>query len=142
MSAETEKLMSSTIANEPEVLNHDNTDSNIVNTPIAEQFDKLKQIFLVNDTAKTFEQSLRLLFILIRESMILIWLALCWGVVALNWANVHLKQIGQGAKSWWNAFQEVDQHKSKMDIATEIVQNTMQNLVAKAKKQVGLQDNQ
>jgi hypothetical protein len=142
MSTQTTKTIPSKLTDESATLNHENNNSNIANTPITEQFNKLKQLFLVNDTARTFEKSLRLLFVLIRESMILIWLSICWGVVALNWVGAHSTQIGQGVKDWWNAFHAGDPHKSKMDIATETVQNAMQKLVVNAKKQVGLQDNQ
>jgi hypothetical protein len=133
--------MSTTHTNDPKVSKHDTTDSIMTNDSIAQQFDKLKQLFLVNDTAKTFEKSLHLLFILAKESMILIWLALCWVVVALSWVSVHSTQIVHSVKGWWSAFHDVNPHKSKIDIAAETVQNTMQSLVSKAKKQVGLRDN-
>jgi hypothetical protein len=141
MSTQTIKTMHTTLANGSETPNHTHTDSNAKNTTIAEQFDKLKQLFLVDDTVKTFEKSVRLLFTLIRESITLIWLVFCWGIVALNWVGVHARQVAQGLKSWLKAFHAVDEHKSKKDIAAEIAQNAMQNLVVKAKKQIGLQDN-
>jgi hypothetical protein len=141
MSTQTTKTMSTTLANESETPNCTHTDSNVTNATISEQFEKLKQLFLIDDTVKTFEKSLRLLFILIRESITLIWLVFCWGIVALNWVGVHARQVSQGFKSWLKAFHAVDEHKSKKDIAAEIARNAMQNLVVKAKKQIGLQDN-
>jgi hypothetical protein len=134
--------MSTTRANDPKTSNHDVTNSILVSDSITQQFDKLKQLFFVNDTAKTFEKSLHLFFVLTKESMILIWLALCWVIVAVSWVSAHSTQIVHGVKGWWSAFHEVDPHKSKMDIAIETIQNTMQSLVLQAKKQVGLQDNQ
>lgn len=142
MSVQTAKTISSKLADESELLNHENNSSNITNTPVGEQFNKLKQLIVFNDTGRTIEKSLRLLFALSRELMILIWLVVCWGIVAVHWVGTHSTQMGQGIKDWWKAFHEVELHQSKMDIVTEAAQNVMQNLVAKAKKQISLQDNQ
>jgi hypothetical protein len=142
MSAQTAKTISSKLVDEFKFSNHENNSSTITSTSISEQFNKLKQLVVVNDTARTFKKSLRLLFVLIRESMILIWLAVCWGIVAVHWVGTYSTQMGQGVKNWWKAFHEIDSHQSKMDIAAEVAQNAMQNLVSKAKKQIGIQDNQ
>ncbi len=139
--------MSNTIINAATVVNQDTTNSKVTNTPIVQQFKKLQQMFLVHDTATTFGKSLGLLFVLIRESMILAWLALCWGIVGLSLAGNTGKQMFQGLKNWWNRLHELGQHQSTTDLATETAQsffsksqNVLQNLVVEAKKQVGLQD--
>jgi hypothetical protein len=141
--------MSNTLINESTVIDRDTTDANAADTPIVEQFKKLQQMFVMNDTATTFGKSLGLLFVLIRESMVLAWLVLCWGVVGLSLAGNTVKQIFQGFKGWWNRLHELGQHQSTTDIATETAQSFFsksqhiaQNLVAEAKKQVGLQDYQ
>jgi hypothetical protein len=119
----------------------DNIDFNkLDNAPIVTKFNQLKQIFLNNDTAETFSKSFHLLFVLIKESMILIWLLLCWSIVALSWISDRAKQIYQGVLGWWNTLHAAEQYSSKVDIATETVQNGIQKLVAKAKKQVGLSE--
>jgi hypothetical protein len=139
--------MSNTLINESTVVDRDATDANLAGTPIVEQFKKLQQMFVMNDTATTFGKSLGLLFVLIKESMILAWLALCWGIVGLSLAGNTAKQMIQGLKDWWNKLHELGQHQSTTDIATETAQSffsksqhVVQNLVVEAKKQVGLQD--
>jgi hypothetical protein len=139
--------MSNTLINESTVVDRDATNANLADTPIVEQFKKLQQMFVMNDTATTFGKSLGLLFVLIKESMILAWLALCWGIVGLSLAGNTAKQMIQGLKDWWNKLHELGQHQSTTDIATETAQSffsksqhVAQNLVVEAKKQVGLQD--
>jgi hypothetical protein len=139
--------MSNTLINESTVVDRDATNANLADTPIVEQFKKLQQMFLMNDTATTFGKSLGLLFVLVKESMILAWLALCWGIVGLSLAGNTAKQMIQGLKDWWNKLHELGQHQSTTDIATETAQSffsksqhVAQNLVVEAKKQVGLQD--
>jgi len=139
--------MSNTLINESTVVDRNKTDANASATPIVEQFKKLQQMFVMNDTATTFGKSLGLLFVLIKESMILAWLALCWGIVGLSLAGNTAKQMIQGLKDWWNKLHELGQHQSTTDIATETAQSffsksqhVVQNLVVEAKKQVGLQD--
>lgn len=112
------------------------------NTPIVTKFNQLKQIFLNNDTVETFSKSFHLLFVLIKETTILIWLALCWSIVALSWISDRTKEIYQGVLDWWNTLHAAEQYSSKVDLATETVNNGIQSLVAKARKQVGLSEHQ
>jgi hypothetical protein len=129
------------LAEDSTAIARDNIDFNkLENTSIVTKFNQLKQIFLNNDTAETFSKSFHLLFVLIKESMILIWLLLCWSIVALSWVSDRTKQIYQGVLGWWNTLHAAEQYSSKVDIATETVQNGIQKLVAKAKKQVGLSE--
>jgi hypothetical protein len=127
-------------AKESENLNHVTSNSDMANHSVAQQFDKLKQLFLVDDTLKTFEKSLHLLFVLIKESIILTWVALCWGIVALNSLGVHSVQLGQEVKAWRNSLQEEAQNKSKIEILTEIARDLARNLVVKARKQIRLHE--
>lgn len=106
-------------------------------------------MFLINEPATTFGKSLGLLFALIKESMILVWLVLCWGIVGLSLAGGNIKPTYQGLTDWWNRLHELRQHQSTKDIATEAAQsfvsksqNIIQNIVVEAKKQVGWQDRQ
>jgi hypothetical protein len=127
------------IAEDSTAIARENIDFNkLENTSIVTKFNQLKQIFLNNDTAETFSKSFHLLFVLIKETTILIWLALCWSIVALSWISDRAKQIYQGVLGWWNTLHAAEQYSSKVDIATETVHNGIQSLVAKARKQVGL----
>lgn len=131
------------IAEDSTAIARDNIDFNkLDNTSIVTKFNQLKQIFLNNDTAETFSKSFHLLFVLIKESMILLWLLLCWSIVALSWVSDRAKEIYQGVLDWWNTLHAAEQYSSKADIAAETVQNGIQKLVAKAKKQVGLSEHQ
>jgi hypothetical protein len=139
--------MSNTLINESTVANRNTTDSKATDTPIVQQFKKLQQMFVMNDTATTFGKSLGLLFVLLKESMILAWLALCWGIVGLSLAGNTAKQMFWGLQDWRNKLHELGEHQSTTDIATETAQSffskgqhVVQNLVVEAKKQVGLQD--
>lgn len=141
--------MSDTLINKSTAVSSESTDSKTSDTPIVQQFKKLQQMFLINDPATTFGKSLGLLFTLIKESIILGWLALCWGIVGLSLAGTTIKPTCQGLKDWWNRLHELRQHQSTRDIATEAAQSfvsksqhIIQNLVVEAKKQVGWQDRQ
>lgn len=139
--------MSNSIMHESEVINQ--SANNASKTPIFEQFNKLKQLWMVNDTVKIFGTSLQLLFSLIRESTILIWLAICWGIVVLSYFSDPAQQIGARLKSGWNVFKELRKYPSRQEFATQLIQSTfykskcsLQNLVVEVKKQVGLKDSQ
>jgi hypothetical protein len=139
--------MFNSITNESVDNIQNSTESNVYKTPITEQFNKLQQLLTVNDTAKTFGTSLQLLFSLIKESMILIWLALCWGIVALSWLGNNTQQLGGKLKGYWNLAKEFSQHPKKQDIANKTIQfsfdkskSALQQVVSEAKKQVGFQE--
>lgn len=141
--------MFDTLINKSTALSSEPTDSKTLDKPIVQQFKKLQQMVLINDPATTFGKSLGLLFALIKESMILGWLALCWGIVGLSLAGNTIKPTYQGLKDWWDRLHELRQHQSARDIATEATQSfvsknqrIIQNLVVEAKKQVGWQERQ
>lgn len=115
--------MSDTLINKSTAVISEPTDSKTIDTPIVRQFKKLQQMFLLNDPATTFGKSLGLLFALIKESMILGWLALCWGIVGLSLAGATVKPTCQRLKDWWNRLHELRQHQSTRDIATEAAQS-------------------
>jgi uncharacterized membrane protein len=138
--------MSNTLIDETKAVSNDTADFNSTNTPIVEQFNKLKQMFLVNDTVPTLSKSLLLLSVLLKEVAVLFWLALCWGIVALSLGVETVTQIAQRFNGWRNRLYEVGQHQSFKDIAPITAQSifsngkqTIQALVAQARKQVGFQ---
>lgn len=110
-------------------------ETNSVN--ISNQFNKLKEFFLLKDTAKTFFKSLQLLFIVLKESMILIWLSLCWCVVALSLLGDRVIQAAKSINAWWSSLS--NQNISKKEVAVSTFQDAIHSLISKAKKQVGLQ---
>jgi hypothetical protein len=123
------------------------TDSSAISSPLNTQIRKLKQLLFTKDTATNLGESLRILFALLKETLMLIWLALCWGIVAIAWLATKTTQAGQTANNWWVTLQEARQHQTASDIAIGIgksVLNTSKALVkqilTKAKKQVGLSD--
>lgn len=91
--------MSDTLINKSTALSFEPTDSKALDTPIVQQLKKLQQMFLINDPATTFGKSLGLLFALIK-SMILGWLALCWGIVGLSLAGATIEPTYQRLKDW------------------------------------------
>ncbi len=104
---------------------------------IANQFQKLKELFLLKDTAKTFTKSLQLLFIVFKESMILIWLSLCWCIVALSLLGDGVIQTTKRINNWWSSLSSPD--TSKKEVAITTFKGAIHSLISKAKKQVGLQ---
>ncbi len=104
---------------------------------ISEQFTKLKDLFLLQDTGKTFIKSLRLLFIVIKESMILMWLALCWCVVGISLMGSKTTQASEKIVSWWHSLS--NQNKSTKEVAATTLRQAAQSIISKARKQVGLQ---
>lgn len=121
--------------------------SNAFNNPVAEQFQKLKQMVFTKDTARSLGQSLRLIFVVIRESLVLAWLALCWAIVAMSWLTTKTKQTSQTLKDNWTTFQESHQNQSASEIATETGKSVLNSsksaidrIVVEAKKQVGLNE--
>ncbi len=115
--------------------------------PMTEQLHKMKQLLSDHDTAKTFRQSCRLLLSLLKESAILLWLALCWAIVGTTW----IIDQGRGTAIKFKHFREkldsIKRERTKKELVTEVSQTlvqksqtAIQNFVSEAKKQVGLSD--
>jgi hypothetical protein len=137
-STQESKTVSNSLNSESQKSEHESANFN--NTPIAEQVKKMKDLLVVNDTANTFSKSARLLFVLAKESAILLWLTLCWGVVALSWVADGAKQLQPKLQEWWRSLKSFGQRESKVELATGTLQTAVQNLVVKAKKQVGVSE--
>lgn len=119
------------------------------NNPTVAQLNKLQQLIFTRDTAITFTQSIRLLFMLLKESLILLWLGLCYGFVATGWLISRTIHLGGNTKTWVNSLQEASREQSVPEVATEIGKTVLTNSKAtldramnQAKKQVGLLDNE
>ncbi|UBF30542.1 hypothetical protein K9N68_35790 (plasmid) [Kovacikia minuta CCNUW1] len=118
-----------------------------INNPLAEQADKLKGILFTKDTATTLGQSVRLIFVVLKEALVLAWLALCWGIVAIGWLGNKSTQTGQQLRQQLTTFQETHQDQTASDIATETSKSVLnssktvvEQILTEAKKQVGLLD--
>lgn len=138
-------MSSSTIHNSTsnQNTNHQVTGSN----PAAAQLNKLQQILFTRDTAVTFSQSLRLLLTLVKESLVLLWLGLCYGFVAFGWLGNKVVQMAQATKSRLTTLQETSREQSVTEIAAETGKTvltsskaTIDYMMTQAKKQVGLLD--
>jgi hypothetical protein len=126
-----------------QTVNHPVEDAN----PAIAQLHKLRQIALTRDTVSTFSQSIRLLFTLLKETGILLWLAVCYGLIAIGWVGNKAVESGQRAKSWLNSLRESSQNQSATEIAAETGKSvlagsktTIDYVMTQAKKQVGLID--
>jgi hypothetical protein len=115
--------------------------------PTLAQLNKLQQLVFTRDTAITFTQSLRLLFVLVKESLVLLWLGLCYGLVAAGWLMSKVFHLGGNTKIWVNSIQEASREQSVSEIATEVGKTvltsskvTFDQVMTQAKKQVGLLD--
>ena len=115
--------------------------------PMKEQIKTIKQIFLVDETAHTFSKSFQLLFRLVKESLILIWLSLCWGIVAITWMLDRGKATRYQVEQLYEKICTFSQNRTKKEVIVDATQtlsnksqNTLKTMVIKAKKQVGLQD--
>ncbi len=122
-------------------------DPDSANNPLKEQADKLKGSLFTKDTAATLGQSVRLIFVMLKEALVLAWLALCWGIVAISWLGNKTTQTGQQFRQQLTTFQETHQDQTASDIAAETsksVLNTSKTVIEQiltgAKKQVGLLD--
>ncbi|PZD71833.1 hypothetical protein C1752_04566 [Acaryochloris thomasi RCC1774] len=104
---------------------------------ISDQFKKLKELFLLKDTGKTFAKSLQLLFFVLKESTILVWLTLCWCVVGISLIGNSVTQTAKRLSCWWSSLSS--QKKSKKEVLATTIRHAMSSLISKARKQVGLQ---
>jgi hypothetical protein len=123
------------------------TDTNLGNGPLNEQVDKLKSLLFTKDTVTTLGQSINLVITLVKETLILGWLALCWTIVAIGWLGKTGLQTGEYLKQKLINLQESYQDRSPSDIATETRKTVMssgktiaEQILTGAKKQVGLLD--
>jgi hypothetical protein len=123
------------------------TNSDLANNPLREQADKLKELLFTKDTAATLGQSVRLILVLLKEALVLAWLTLCWGIVAIGWLGNKTTETGQQFKQQLSTFQEAHQNQTVSDIAAETSKSVlnssksvMEQIVTGAKKQVGLLD--
>jgi hypothetical protein len=122
-------------------------DPGTANNPLREQADKLKGILFTKDTAATLGQSVRLLFVVLKEALVLAWLAVCWGIVAIGWLGNKTTETGQQFKQQWTTFQETHQNQTASDIVAETSKSVLNSsktvmgqIMTGAKKQVGLLD--
>ncbi|MBL1176288.1 hypothetical protein [Pantanalinema sp. GBBB05] len=144
--------MSNSVINNPATVNSSTPSSPRVdngNRPLTEQVDKLRGILLRKDTAETLGQGLGLLFSVVKETMVLLWLAFCWCIVAIAWLGNKTTQAGQQAKQQWTTFQESTQDRTPSDIAAETSKTVlnssktvMEQILTTAKKQVGILDDE
>ncbi|MGP1384651.1 MAG: hypothetical protein ACTS2F_13895 [Thainema sp.] len=116
-----------------------------MSSPISEQVEKLKKLLFDKDTAKTLGQGLSLIFIVIREALVLAWLAFCWAIVAVNWLGHKTVEGGQSARNLYVSLQEENQNRTASDIASgagkslvDQSKNTFNRVVETAKQQVGI----
>lgn len=142
--------MSNSVMNNQASVNSSNSataKSSSLNNPLPEQVNKLRQLLFTKDTATTFGQSFRLLGVLIKEIVVLAWLALCWGIVAIGWLVNKTGQTGQLLQESWTKLQESNQNHTPSEIATETGKTVLNKgktaiaqIMTEAKKQVGLVD--
>lgn len=115
--------------------------------PTIAQLNKLRQIIFTRDTALTFSQSIRLLFTLLKESLVLLWLALCYTLVALGWLGNKAIQSGQVTQKWVSTLRETSREQSPGEVAAETGRTVLDGskvaidyVMTQARKQVGLTD--
>jgi hypothetical protein len=123
------------------------SDSNFPSSPIFSQAEELRKVVLQRDTIVSFQQSTGLLFTVIRETALLLWLVLCFGVVAFTWLSEKAIALGKSVKTGFDDFQE----NSREQAPAEILSNTGKSvlltsqsaanyLITYARKQVGIYD--
>ncbi len=117
--------------------------------PMTEQLHKMKQLLMNHDTAKTFQQSCRLLLSLLKETVVLLWLAICWVIVGTTWVVDRGRSLTITFQHLRDQLNKAKQERTPKEIVTEasqtLVQNSktaMRSLVSEAKKQVGISDTQ
>lgn len=137
--------MTSSSTNNHNVQTSETVDSDTLNSPISEQLAKLKGLLFAKDTATTLGQGLNLIFVVVRESLVLAWLAFCWAIVAVSWIGQKSIQGGQSARNLYTSLQESHQNQTASDIASEAGKSlldqskiTFNRVVTTAKQQVGL----
>lgn len=137
--------MTSSSTNNRNFENSTTSDANTMTSPISEQVEKLKSLLFDKDTARTLGQGLSLIFVVVREALVLAWLAFCWATVAVNWLGHKTVQGGQSARNLYVSLQEENQNRTASDIASDAgkslvdqSKNTFNRVVETAKQQVGI----
>ncbi len=137
--------MTSSPTNNHNFENPNIADSSTMNSPVSGQVEKLKNLLFAKDTAKTLGQSLSLIVVVVRESLVLAWLAFCWAIVAISWLGQKTVKGGQSIRSLYVSLQESNQNRTASDIASEAgkslidqSKNTVDRIVETAKQQVGI----
>ncbi len=113
--------------------------------PAISQLNKLQELVFNRESALTFAQSIRLMATVVKEFATLLWLTVCYGLVALSWLGNWAVQSGQQAKGWWIEFKQRRSQQSTTEIAAETGKSVLHRshaivsyVVRQARKQVGL----
>jgi hypothetical protein len=116
------------------------------NNSVLTQVYKIKQIAFHQDTTTTFGALARLLFNLVRESVVLAWLAICFAVVAVEWLGRRSRAMIQWGKTQFVQVQDSSQQRSSADVASDIgkslvmtSQGAIAHLLVQAKMQLGIE---
>jgi hypothetical protein len=115
--------------------------------PAIAQFNKLQELVFNRESALTFTQSLRLIATIVKEFATLLWLTLCYGLVALSWLGNWAVQSGQRTRTWWIELKHQQAQQSPAAMAAETGKSVLSQsqaaifyVVRQAKKQVGILD--
>jgi hypothetical protein len=123
------------------------SESSSSNSPISSQVEKLRQVILQRDTIDSFQQSLGLLFTVLKETTLLLWLVLCFSIVALTWLGEKAIALGRSLKTGLIELQENSRGQAPAEILSSTSRSVLLSsqsvanyLVTQAKQQVGLSD--
>ncbi|MBW4521186.1 MAG: hypothetical protein KME16_15990 [Scytolyngbya sp. HA4215-MV1] len=108
---------------------------------IREQFTKLWQLLSNSETGTNYQKTLGNTWQILRETLKLAWLILCFGLVMLAWLwNVAI-QGGQSLRSWLNGIEEPTANRVLSEAGKVLLtagQTTTTSLVSQARSQLGI----
>jgi hypothetical protein len=108
---------------------------------IREQFAKLWQLLSNSETGNNYQKTLVNTWQILRETLKLAWLVLCFGLVMLAWLWNIAIQSGQSLRSWLNGIEEPTADRILSEAGRALLtagQTTTTSLVSQARSQLGI----
>lgn len=105
---------------------------------------KVSELIFAADTGETYKKTITLTWAILRETGILLWLAICLIFVGAEWFWQKSVMLGQSTRTWYEGLKEPSDEEPKS--ATEMGQSALaavgtgaETLLYQAKKQLGIE---
>lgn len=112
---------------------------------ITVQLGKLRRMIFTRGTAATLGESFQLLIAVLKEVLVLVWLAVCFVLVAFEWVGHRAITAGRSTRIWFSTLEDGNPQQTVSEIAADTgkslvarSQKTIAQVMVQAKKQLGL----
>lgn len=113
---------------------------------IKDQASKVSQLLLAPETGATYTRTLTLTWAILRETGLLVWLAICLVFVGTDWFWNNSIQLGRKARVWYNGLSEKADETTSQPLGTtgqsllEVGRSGANYLLTQARAQLGIKE--